>query len=56
MDLSISKVTNSQQAYAWGGGGAMLGALLLYYFKGDNTLFTWISWILGGVGLIALCC
>ena len=57
MTLSIQSATsavNSQTAYSWGGGGALLGALALYYFKGDSTLFEYISWILGGGGLIAL--
>ena len=57
MALSVQSAVSktSQYAYSYAGGGAMLGALALYYFKGDSTLFKWLSLLLGGGGLVALC-
>ncbi len=58
MTLSVQSINpkTEKRILSWGGGGAMLSALALYHYKGDGTLFKYISWILGGGGLVALCC
>ena len=53
---SVTPKTTSQHICSWGGASAMACALGLYYFNGDSTLYKYLSWLLGGGGLVALCC
>ena len=62
MPVSIQSIAENmtpqteRNVFAWGGGSALVAALALYYFKGDSKLFKWISWIIAGGGVFALCC